>query len=199
MNKIVSRTLTVLCVALAAVLLGTVSVAQSTFHVGYYVNAQTPGVPDATLRINNPGSTYENLCAMIYVFTADQQMAECCGCLESPDNLNTLSVNNDLTANPLTSTIPTAGVIKIVSAAVNGAPCDPTKNVWPNPTEDPVWLTHWVDDLNILGEDLVVKAVLSVPELVNLQSQCSFINILGSGHGICTCGSGSSSPVKKKK
>src|SRR5271157_5286039 len=164
MNNTLCRILTVLCVALAVVLLGTVSVAQNVFLVDPYANANTPGAPDGTLRITNTGATYENLCAMIYVFTADQQMAECCGCLESPDNLNTLSVNNDLTANPLTSTIPTAGVIKIVSAAVNGAPCDPTKNVWPNPTEDPVWLTHWVDDLNILGEDLVVKAVLSVPE-----------------------------------
>jgi hypothetical protein len=29
---------------------------------------------------------------------------------------------------------------------------------------------------------------LGATELANLQAQCSFINILGSGQGICNCG-----------
>src|SRR5271157_6297867 len=137
------------------------------------------------------------------VHTADQQMAECCGCLESPDNLNTLSVNNDLTSNPLTSTIPTTGVIKIVPTTVNDAPCDARQYT---PIVLTVILDNWIvfpvvvsDPLHILIEFKSVPVGLSSQELAALQSQCTFIGILGSGRGICTCGSGSSSPVKKKK
>jgi len=196
MNNTLCRILTVLCVALAVVLLGTVSVAQNVFLVDPYANANTPGAPDGTLRITNTGATYENLCAMIYVFTADQQMAECCGCLESPDNLNTLSVNNDLTSNPLTSTIPTTGVIKIVPTTVNDAPCDARQYT---PIVLTVILDNWIvfpvvvsDPLHILIEFKSVPVGLSSQELAALQSQCTFIGILGSGRGICTCGSGSS-------
>ncbi len=192
MNKIiVSRIPSLLCVALAVVLLGTVSVAQ-TASVSYYANANTPGVPDGTLRITNPGTTYANVCAMIYVFTADEQMAECCGCPESPDGLNTLSVNSDLTSNPLTNTIPTNGTITIVPAAVNASPCDPTANVSPEPD-----LREWVWNCQIpvratiyCFEHRFLFFKLFTTELSALQAQCSFIQTLGSGRGICTCGTG---------
>ena len=66
-----------------------------TFKVGYYSNAHY-GV-DGTVRITNVGTNITtpgsgNLCAMIYVFEPDQQMAECCGCLITPDGLLTLSI-----------------------------------------------------------------------------------------------------------
>jgi hypothetical protein len=31
---------------------------------------------------------------------------------------------------------------------------------------------------------------LGATELSNLQAQCAFVNILGSGQGICSCGTG---------
>ncbi|HLK09762.1 MAG TPA: hypothetical protein VKW76_00095 [Candidatus Binatia bacterium] len=68
------------------------------------------------------------LCALVYVFDADQQMAACCGCPVSANGLRTLSVTKDLTANPLTGVKPTTGVIKLLSSAgsVAGAfVCDP--------------------------------------------------------------------------
>jgi hypothetical protein len=168
MKKTLCRSLPVLCVALAVVLLGAVSFAQDVYSVNYYSNAITTGVPDGTVRIDNPGETYGTLCAMVYVFAPDQQMAECCGCAESHNDLNTLS------------------------AAVNGAPCDPTTNVTPTP-DLRAWVTHIqnVDiqtGLNPITETESLDASLSAGELAALQSQCSFINILGSGHGICTCG-----------
>ena len=70
--------------------------------VSYFSNANTSGVADATVRLTNPGVTGGNVCAEIYVFDQDQQLSECCGCLVSPDGLQTLSVNTNLTANPLT-------------------------------------------------------------------------------------------------
>ena len=42
---------------------------------------------------------------------------------ESPDGLNTLSVNSDLTSNPLTGVPPRTGMIKIVSAEPTGNEC----------------------------------------------------------------------------
>src|SRR5271157_2374897 len=197
MNKTLFRTLPVLCVALAVVLLGTVAVAQpDTFSVNYYANAQS-AAPDATVYIDNPGAAaYTNLCAMIYVFTYDEQMAECCGCGETPNNLDTLSVDYDLTANPLTSVVPTTGVIKIVSAAINNFPCDPTANVTPTP-DLRAWATHIQYDA--ITETQFLDATLSAQELAALQSQCAFIGILGSGHGVCQCGTGAVKPAAKKK
>jgi hypothetical protein len=145
------------------------------------------GLPFATVRIDNPGLTYGNICAMIYVFDADQQMTECCGCAQSHNNLSTIGVP-DLTLNPLTGVISTNGVIKIVSGRFTGV-CDPTSftpqanlRAWGThvqnaiaPTVFPVTETEFSD------------STLGATELANLQNQCDFIEILGSGHGICTC------------
>src|SRR5271166_3233379 len=199
MNKTLFRTLPVLCVALAVVLLGTVAVAQpDTYQVNYYANAQS-AAPDATVYIDNPGAAnYTNLCAMIYVFTYDQQMAECCGCGESPNNLDTLSVNSDLTSNPLTSTTPTTGVIKIVSAPNPGF-CDPTSPYVPTP-DLRAWATHVQSSgPYAITETPFLDAPLSGAGLSALQSQCAFIGILGSGHGLCSCGNEARPAQRKSK
>jgi len=72
-------------------------------NVGFLPGTVTPAValpPDGTVRISNPGLTYGNLCAMIYVFDADQQLSECCGCIETHNGLRTLSIRTNLTSNP---------------------------------------------------------------------------------------------------
>src|SRR5215475_10482315 len=109
------------CKALAvAVVVGFLAVAdgvasaQDVFKVNYFSNNAAPA-PDATVRIDNPGLTYGNLCAMIYVFDADQQLTECCGCVETHNGLRTISVRSNLTSNPLTGVVSRNGVIKIVS------------------------------------------------------------------------------------
>jgi hypothetical protein len=81
---------------------------------------------DGTVRITNPGLTYGNLCATIYVFDQDQQLSECCGCTETHNGLRTLSVRYDLTSNPLTGVVSNNGVIKVVSSAPVSGVCDPT-------------------------------------------------------------------------
>ena len=203
MNKTLSGTLTVLCVALAVVLLGTVSVAQDVYQVNYYANANIGYAPDATVYIDNPGygpqpTGYGYLCAMVYVFTYDQQMAECCGCSESPNDLNTLSVDYDLTSNPLTSTIPVTGVIKIVSAPYPGF-CDPTSPYVPTP-DLRAWATHVQSSgPYAITETPFLDAPLSGAELSALQSQCAFIGILGSGHGLCSCGNEARPAQRKSK
>src|SRR5450755_194312 len=168
-----------------------VAMAQDVYKLNYFSNNAAPA-PDATVRIDNPGLTYGNLCAMIYVFDADQQLSECCGCVETHNGLRTLSVRRDLTSNPLTGRVSTNGVIKVVSAAVNNSPCDPTSNVSPKANLR-VWNTHIQNPVGAafpITETESSDSTLGATELANLQAQCAFINILGSGQGVCSCGTG---------
>ena len=190
--KQLSRTLPVLVVALLVLGIGSgIAMAQDVYKVNYFSNNAAPA-PDATVRIDNPGLTYGNLCAMVYVFDFDQQLTECCGCVETHNGLRTLSVRRDLTSNPLTGRVSTNGVIKVVSAAVNNSPCDPTSNVKPTPNLR-VWVTHIQNPVGAafpITETESSDSTLGATELANLQAQCAFINILGSGQGICSCGTG---------
>jgi len=190
--KQLSRILPVLVVALLVLGIGSgIAMAQDVYKLNYFSNNAAPA-PDATVRIDNPGLTYGNLCAMIYVFDADQQLSECCGCVETHNGLRTLSVRRDLTSNPLTGRVSTNGVIKVVSAAINNSPCDPTSNVTPTPNLR-VWNTHIQNPVGAafpITETESSDSTLGATELANLQAQCAFINILGSGQGICSCGTG---------
>jgi len=186
---------TVKILLLALVLVGLViagsgvATAQTdVFKVNYFSN-NVGAAPDATVRIDNPGLTYGWLCAMIYVFDADQQMSECCGCAQSHNNLNTYSVKFQLTNNPLTGVISTNGVLKIVSAPDPGT-CDPTSAYKATPNLR-AWVTHIQNPVGSsypISETESSDSTLGATELANLQAQCSFINILGSGHGLCSCG-----------
>ena len=195
MNKSLCKSLPVLCVALVVAMMVTVSgvaAAQDVFRVNYFSNANTAGAPDATVRIDNPGLTYGNICAQIYVFDADEQLTECCGCVSSHNDLRWLSVNVDLTGNPLTGKKSVNGVIKIVASAVNGAPCDPTANVTPTPNLRE-WGTHIQNKVGTaypITETEFSDSTLGATELANLQAQCAFVAILGSGQGVCSCGQG---------
>ena len=190
--KLLRRILPVLVVALLVLGIGSgIAMAQDVYKLNYFSNNAAPA-PDATVRIDNPGLTYGNLCAMIYVFDADQQLSECCGCVETHNGLRTLSVKSDLTGNPLTGRVSTNGVIKVVSAAVNNSPCDPTSNVTATPNLR-VWVTHIQNPVGAafpITETESSDSTLGATELANLQAQCAFINILGSGQGICSCGTG---------
>ena len=187
--KIHTRILLLSLVLVGLVIAGAgVATAQDVYKLNYFSNNAAPA-PDATVRISNPGLTYGNLCAMIYVFDADQQLTECCGCVQTHNNLSTYSVRA-LTGNPLTGVVSRNGVIKVVSAAVNNSPCDPTANVTPKANLR-VWVTHIQ---NAVGSSYPITetessdSTLGATELANLQSQCAFIGILGSGQGVCQCG-----------
>jgi hypothetical protein len=164
--------------------------------VDYFANNTSSGTassaaPDATVRINNPGTTNGDLCAMVYVFDSNQELNECCGCITTPDGLRTPSVHNDLTSNPLTVVLGT-GDIKIVSADVNGSPCDPTANVVPDGGLN-AWATHIQNKVGSgypITETGFTQSQLSTGELASLQADCYFTQRLGSGRGVCSCGTG---------
>jgi len=196
MKNPLCKTLYVLSLALVIVGLVTfgagVAYAQTdVYSVNYFAN-NAGAAPDATVRIDNPGLTYGNVCAMIYVFDSDQQLTECCGCVETHNGLRTISVRRNLTSNPLTGVVSNNGVIKVVSAAVNNSPCDPSSNVHPVANLR-TWVTHIQNPVGAaypITETESSASALGGTELANLQAQCAFIGILGSGHGICSCGTG---------
>jgi hypothetical protein len=103
----------------------------------------TAGEGDNIIRLVNPngaansnlaGAKPETVCAMIYVFDANQEMGECCGCPLSSAQLATFSVQDNLTSDwsvqtPLSTAGAdnTNGAFAIVAAAPNtiGVPAGP--------------------------------------------------------------------------
>jgi hypothetical protein len=187
------KTLTIALIVMGICMLGVISAsAQDVFKVNYIANNGVSGAPDATVRVTNPGTSNGNLCAFVYVFDNDQQLDECCGCITTPDGLRTFSVTKDLTSNPLIGIVVKTGDIKIVSGAVNNSPCDPTANVTPTRSLR-AWATHIQNKVGTaypITETEFSDATLSAGELASLQADCFFVNRLGSGHGICSCGTG---------
>jgi hypothetical protein len=163
------------------------------YKVDYFSNANTAGAPDGTLRMIDPGESNGNMCAYIAVFDPYEEMSECCGCLVSPDGLATLSVNMDLTNNPLTGQLLQNGVIKIVTARPIANACPLPTSANQSPTLEPgirAWTTHIQNSNFTITETASQDSTLSKQELFNLGAQCSSILLVGSGKGICTCGSG---------
>lgn len=192
-----SKRITLLTVAILATLSVGLAFGQSNaaattatpqLLVNYFVNANTEGAPDGTVQLTNTGSagavpTPANVWALIYVFYPDEEMSECCSCFLSPNDLRTLSVNGDLTSNPLTSTPLTSGTITIISSSST----TPTK-ITPSGTIR-AWGTH-ILTTGVTEEEFQLSS-LGAGEVASLQNECSAIQLDGSGHGVCTCGSGS--------
>jgi len=156
-----------------------------SFGSSYFANANAPGI-DATFRVANPGTTGQDVCAMVYVFAADQQMSECCGCRVTPNGLLTLSLNKDLDLNPLTGRVPVSGTVQVVAGDRSSNPnCDPS-------TLTPAGvLTVWATHVQNIAADSSGGSGGSAPDNLSpadLQSECAFVQGLGSGQGICSCG-----------
>jgi len=154
--------------------------------VNYFSNANTSGAPDGKVRITNPGSPTGNICAQIYVFDPLQELTECCACLVTPNGLRKLSVNNDLTANPLTGVKLTDGEVTIISGYTNNNVCNPLNDIV-SPTIR-AWGTH-VDDSFLITETEYSERSLGLWN-DNLLVDCYAIQLDGSGHGSCSCGTG---------
>jgi hypothetical protein len=146
---------------------------------------------DDTIRLTNPGLTFGNLCAMIYVFDRNEELNECCGCTISDSGLLTLSLTNDLTANTLTRKKPVAGVIEIV-------PSNPGQNgqcnagsLAPNGS-----ILGWGTNVQAshgsfqVTEETFAQTRLTDTQAEVLATECTMMQQLGSGRGICSCGTG---------
>jgi hypothetical protein len=160
--------------------------------VDYFSYANNVNAPDGSLNLVNTGLTGGDLCAMVYVFDASQEMNECCGCSISKDGIRTLSVDTDLTANTLTGVTLSTGVIRIIPADATSNPTCNASTVTPSGLILP-WATHIqtpIPGTYAITETDSQLPTLSKTELMDLESDCGFIQKLGSGHGICTCGVG---------
>lgn len=178
----------------------TTSEPPDTFKVNYYSNAVPEvgpyvPIPDGTVRITNVGTQIGvipalgpfpsgTLCAVVLVLAPDQQLAECCGCGITPDGLLTLSINDDLTNNPLTGARLTTGDIKIVSST---PACQP--NNFPPAAGIRAWATH-IQNYLAITETAFTDSTLSAGELKLLENRCTAIYNNGSGFGRCGCGPG---------
>ena len=200
MKKSAPNALPVLALALVIAMVSGVASAQiiyETFSTNYFANNTTSGAPAATLRFTeHDGVGLHEECAMIYVYAADQQLGECCGCPVSYNGLVEENVKTDLLGNSLTRVTPNEGVVQIVSGAWTGR-CDPT-NVVVEPEIDS-WMTHIQNKIGTtfpITEDAGDAEFLSSDELTTLESDCAFAIRLGSGFGVCTCNSDGSVPPK---
>jgi hypothetical protein len=153
----------------------------SVYFTTYYSNANTVGAPDATVRIINDGDTGANLWAAFYVFDDSQELTECCACVVTPDGLLSESVNNELTANPLTGPPrKTRGVIKVISSSTG----DPTATV---PTAGlRGWATHVQAAPFVRTETALADSNLAAGEQTLLQQLCFFDGLLSGKPCICT-------------
>lgn len=159
------------------------------YKVEYFSNANTAGAPDATVRLTNPGTAAGNVCANVFVFDANQELSECCSCFLSPDGLRTLSVNTDLTHNPLTGVTLNTGVIKVISTTLTGGTCPLPIKINATPALR-AWATHIQNSTFAVTETNAPDATLSTGEVGRLQAECTAIKLDGSGAGICSCGTG---------
>jgi hypothetical protein len=167
------------------------------YYVGYFANNPGPaaGAADQVVRIINTGTlgtpltspAFGDICADIYVFDNNQEMIACCAERITPDELDSAAVGAQLTANPLTSVVPAAGVFKILTTVVPAGGCNPTAVALPL-ADASVFSTH----LQVTGgrtfvtETFDIGSPLSVAEFTFLQQACSFTLYLGSGKGTCS-------------
>jgi|SRR5271166_2084735 len=171
-----------------------------TLKVDYFSGANTDGAPDGTFRVINPGTAGGYLCADIFVFDTYQELSECCSCSLSPDSLRTLSVNHDLTYNPLTGVTLSTGAIKVVSSS----PKNTTYCRFPSSLTPTAGLRSWTTHIQnaypygevgtegywAITETASQDATLSAAEVKRLQGECYAIQLDGSGRGVCSCGVG---------
>jgi len=184
-------------VALALVTGSTIAMAQDhVYFLSYFANAHTLGAPDGTLRLANDGNVSDrspagDLCASIYVFDSTEQMLECCGCLVTPNGYLSLSVDRDLTSDPILLRFPTRGLFKVVSSlpSAPGA-CNPTTPV-PKPGMR-AWITH-VEAAGAKGPyslsvEQLTDSSLGSSEFSDLAEDCDLLSrACGDAACICSC------------
>jgi hypothetical protein len=187
---------------------------QPVFEFTYFSNARQ--ALDGRVRIVNGGSAATtnavspdgDLCAFIYVFFKEN-ISECCGCLVTADGGLELSINRDLTGNPVSGPLLTRGVIKLVSATPNGNVCDPSKllpassfacficSLGGSCADCPAaGLSAWATHIQAVlpnqsfpaSEEEFSSDTLSDAEAGALAKGCGAIGTAAGTKGICSCG-----------
>jgi hypothetical protein len=198
MKKVVCTLLPLLAIAL--VLCAASAVAQNApddvYALGYYSGANVTGNPDTTLRVINDGSAGEaDLCAAFYVFDNSQELQACCSCPVTADGIISESVNRNLLGNVLTTAINHAGVIKVLSTATaKGGSSECSASAKSAGAVTPGirgWITHIQAGRTAatpaITESSLKDSNYTALEAGDLELECQFAILLGSGHGVCSC------------
>ena len=179
------------------------AIPDDAYQVGYLANF-THG--DSFVNLTNAGSVtgggLDNpICANVYVLAEDQQLIGCCACPLTANHLKTLSAKNDLISNTLTPGVPQAVTVALQAnkSAVCNAATVTTASLVPG-------LRAWSVTLHALPsgagytvtEPAFQKATIGADEFTKLTSYCGFIQVIGSGYGICrSCRTGASGAAKQ--
>jgi len=180
------------------VLVPSVALAQGSYFVDYFANNNPPFTADQIVRVINAGTLGSpltvpvgDICANFYVHNADQEMVACWSSSRTPNEPSSAYVGKQLTSNPLnTGALPSSGVIKVtLTPNPTGHTCDPTA---PSGTPDAdlgeVFATHLqvTNNATYVTETELLSSALSTPESVYLPETCFFVQLLGSGTGVCS-------------
>jgi hypothetical protein len=186
-----------------------------TFLTAYFdvaPGSEAFGAGDNALRIENPTAANGDLCAMIYIFDASEEMGCCAGCPLTPNQLLQDSVETIIGSSwEIAGGTPAQGVIQIVSALPNSGspvggataaleeiedPCNPA--VAYTPTAN---LNGWITHAQVIpvspGSPTAIPGITEVSltdngaadatEAAFLISECGDILSNGSGKGVCNC------------
>jgi hypothetical protein len=174
------------------------AVEPQTYLITHYSNNAGPGsAVDQLVRLVNVGtggtpltSPRGDICANIYVFDNNQEMVACCSCRLTANELASASVAEQLANNPLTSVVPTAGVIKILPIIAGSTPCSP---IAPFASSDASLVKGHATHVQVSGpatyitESDIPVTVLGSDEAAFLNNACLFVQYLGSSKGRCGC------------
>jgi len=163
-----------------------------SFYFDLAPGSEAFGAGDNALRLENPTAANGDLCAMIYIFDASEELGECCGCPLTPNQMLSDSVETILGGGwEIGGGTPAQGVIQVVSAPPNasGNGCNPAVAYTPTPQLDG-WITHTQGlagrkGITEVGE--IASGSVDATEASFLISTCGDILGNGSGKGACTC------------
>ncbi len=150
------------------------------YLVGYMGKLSTS---DGEILLTNSGASGTNLCANVYVLSADEQLLACCSCNVTPNGLVSLSGRNDLISNTLTPSVPNDITVAIIGSQGTCNPANPTAlsaglAVWGT-------TTHATPTATAVSEISYISAGLSSQMQSRLTSLCGFVQANGSGYGLC--------------
>jgi hypothetical protein len=177
----------------AVLLFSAAALADDTYQVRYAANLN---IGDSFVDFTNSGATVtagvtQNLCANVYTFDPGEELISCCTCAVTPNALQSLSVLHSLISNPLTPSIPTSVVIKVVvTPELSGCNASGTA-ITPVAHGMLVWGTTLHQNTSVTTPTYQVTEVafsfadLSAAEVTHLATTCGFIQSDGSGFGIC--------------
>ncbi|MGD1069446.1 MAG: hypothetical protein ABSB15_04840 [Bryobacteraceae bacterium] len=136
-----------------------------------------------------------NICVNVYAFDPHEELVECCSCLITPDQTQSLEVHTDLTLNPANGVTPTSVTIKLLATLAgtggSGTSCTNSAATVGTPVSG---MAAWGTTLHAISaapgtyattETAFTPATLSTAEQNSIVGRCaSFLGNL-SGTGIC--------------